>query len=111
MGNECEVKITGQALEQMKSIVHYISNDLLSPEAADRLMKDLKSAIVKLAVLPKKHPLVDEEPWRSEGIRKIVVKHFLVYYYVDDENNKVQVTAVIYSKRDQIKQLAAMHMT
>ena len=110
MGNEYEVKVTRQALEQMRAIVHYISYDLMAPEAAENLLNDLKSAIMKLAVLPKKHSLIDEEPWRSEGVRKIVVKNFLVYYWVDDEYNKVQVTAVIYSKRDQIKQLKNMDM-
>ena len=53
---------------------------------------------------------IEEEPWRSEGIRKIVVKNFLVYYWIDDKCNKVQVTAVIYSKRDQIEQLKNMDM-
>lgn len=110
MGNEYEVKVTRQALEQMRAIVHYISYDLMAPEAAENLLNDLKSAIMKLAVLPKKHSLIDEEPWRSEGVRKIIVKNFLVYYWVDDEYNKVQVTAVIYSKRDQIKQLKNMDM-
>lgn len=73
--------------------------------AADNLLDDLKSSIMKLSVLPKRYPLVEEEPWRSEGVRKLVVKNFLVYYWVDDEYNKVQVTAVIYSKRNQIEQL------
>lgn len=110
MENEYEVKVTRQALEQMKAIIHYISYDLMAPEAAQNLLNDLKSAIMKLSVLPKRHSLIEEEPWRSEGVRKIVVKNFLVYYWVDDENNKVQITAVIYSKRDQIKQLKNMDM-
>ncbi len=110
MDNEYEVKVTMQALEQMGAIVHYISYDLMAPEAAENLLNDLKAALMKLSVLPKRHSLIDEEPWRSEGVRKIVVKNFLVYYWVDDESNKVQVTAVIYNKRDQIKQLTNMDM-
>ena len=82
----------------------------MAPEAADNLLDDLKASILKLSVLPKKYPLIEEEPWRSEGVRKIVVKNFLVYYWIDEEYNKVQVTAVIYSKRDQIKQLKNMEM-
>ena len=58
--------------------------------------------------MPKRHSLVDEEPWRSEGVRKIVVKNFLIYFWVDDENMRVQVTAVIYAKRNQLVQLAKM---
>lgn len=110
MGNKYEIKVTIQALEQMREIAHYISYDLMAPEAADNLLDDLKASILKLSVLPKKYPLIEEEPWRSEGVRKIVVKNFLVYYWIDEEYNKVQVTAVIYSKRDQIKQLKNMEM-
>lgn len=110
MGNKYEIKVTRQALEQMREIAHYISYDLMAPEAAENLLDDLKASILKLSVLPKKYPLIEEEPWRSEGVRKIVVKNFLVYYWIDEEYNKVQVTAVIYSKRDQIKQLKNMEM-
>ena len=33
--DEYEVRVTRQALEQMKEIVHYISYDLMAPDAAD----------------------------------------------------------------------------
>lgn len=35
MGNEYEVKITRYALEQLRVIAHYISYDLMAPEAAE----------------------------------------------------------------------------
>lgn len=108
--NEYEVRVTRQALEQMKEIVHYISNDLMAPDAADNLLDKMKAEITKLSSFPKKHALIYEEPWRTEGVRKIVVKNFLIYYWVDDDNNRVQVIAVIYSRRDQIRQLSNMDM-
>lgn len=108
--NEYEVRITRQALEQMKEIVHYISNDLMAPDAADDLLDKMKAEITKLSSFPKKHALLEEEPWRTKGIRKIVVKNFLIYYWVDDGNSRVQVTAVIYRRRDQIQQLVNMDM-
>ena len=54
--NEYEVRVTRQALEQMKA------------------------EITKLSSFPKKHALIDEEPWRTEGVREIVVKNSLIYY-------------------------------
>ena len=108
--NEYEVRVTRQALEQIKEIVHYISNDLMAPDAADNLLDKMKAEITKLSSFPKKHALSDEEPWRTEGVRKIVIKNFLIYYWVDDKNNRVQVTTVIYSRRDQTKQLSNMDM-
>ena len=43
--NEYEVKVTMQALEQMKEIVHYISKDLMAPDAADNLLDKMKVEI------------------------------------------------------------------
>ena len=108
--NEYEVRVTRQALEQMKEIVHYILNDLMAPDAAGNLLDKMKAEITKLSSFPKKQALIDEEPWRTDGVRKLVVNNFLIYYWVDDENNRVQVTAVIYSRRDQIRQLSNMDM-
>ena len=38
------------------------------------------------------------------------IQYWLYSFWVDDENSRVQVTAVIYSRRDQIRQLANMDM-
>ena len=100
-----EVKITRQALAQMKEITYYISCELCAPEAANILADKMEKAMLTLSELPQKYVLLDEEPWRTEGVRKMIVKNFLTYFWIDEENDKVQVMAIIYNKRDQIKQL------
>ena len=76
--NEYEVRVTRLALEQMKEIVHYISNDLMAPDAADNLLDKMKAEITKLSSFPKKHDLIDEEPWRTEGVRKVVIPSIII---------------------------------
>ena len=76
--NEYEVRVTRQALEQIKEIVHYISNDLMAPDAAHNLLDKLKAEITKLSSFPKKHDLIDEEPWRTEGVRKVVIPSIII---------------------------------
>lgn len=105
-----EVRVTKQSLAQMSAIAHYIAHDLMAPEAANRLLDRFETEMMKLSDFPKQHALIEEEPWRSKGIRHIVVKNFLIYYWVDDEHHRVQVTAVIYYRRDQIRQLDEMDM-
>ena len=100
-----EVKITRQALAQMKEITYYISCELCAPEAANILADKIEKAMLTLSELPQKYALLDEEPWRTEGVRKMIVKNFVIYFWIDEENDKVQVMAIIYNKRDQIKQL------
>ena len=43
--NEYDVRVTRQVLEQMKEIVHYISNDLMAPDAAAPEGKIVKSDV------------------------------------------------------------------
>ena len=105
MKDNYDVKITKQAKEQMAQIVVYISNELFAPEAAIQLLDKLENSIMALEEFPERYQLIDEEPWRSEGVRKIVVNNFLVYYWINTQKRKVHVTAVIYAKRDQLKQL------
>ena len=38
------------------------------------------------------------------------VKNYYVYFWIDEGNSKVQITAVIYVARDQAKQLEKMKM-
>ena len=70
----------------------------------------MKEEIEKLSFFPKRYALIKEEPWKSKGIRKIVVRNFFVYYWIDDRNHIVQVAAIIYSKRNQAEQLINIDM-
>lgn len=101
-------KLTNNALDQIKTAIGYISKVLLEPEAARRLSDRIKKAISSLDNMPFRYPLVDEEPWHTEGIRKMKVENFIVYYWVDDVNSAVWITAVIYGRRDQISALRNM---
>ena len=102
------VKLTEQAFGQIEETVQYISKILLEPENARKWANTLQCEIEKLKSMPSRYPLTEEEPWRTEGIRKMPVKNFLVYYLVDEEKKVVWVTAVIYGRRDQISALLDM---
>jgi toxin ParE1/3/4 len=53
---------------------------------------------------------VDQEPWHSRGVRKIIVKNFYVYYRIDEPAGAVFVLNVIYARRDQLKALSHMKL-
>ena len=54
--------------------------------------------------------MVDEEPWHSEGIRKLIADNYLVYFFIDEKVFVVWVTAVIYSGMEQSAQLEQMDL-
>lgn len=106
MDKTYSVKITSQAEEQIQEIIFYITHELKAPEAALHLLDTLENSFASLANFPQRVVLVDEEPWHTKEVHRLSVKNFLVYFWIDEENMKVQVIAVIYEKRDQLYQLS-----
>lgn len=60
--------------------------------------------------MPNRIQMTEEEPWHSEAIRRMHVKNYYVYFWIDDINSIVQVTSVIYVARDQVDQLELMKL-
>lgn len=102
------VKTTSQAEEQIQEIIHYIAHELKAPDAALHMLDVLETSFISLTHFPQRVALVEEEPWRNNGIHRLPVKNFLVYFWIDEDNMNVQVTAVIYDKRDQLYHLSKM---
>ncbi len=100
-----KVTLTPQAINQIHEVVTYISQTLQEPEIAKHWAGFLYKEISGLNFMPARYPLMDEEPWRTNGIRKMPVKNFLVYYLINEKSKTVSVTAVIYGRRDQLSAL------
>ena len=80
-----DVKITQQAQTQLKDIVRYISCDLQAPASARKILDVLETEINALSVFPGSIPLTEEEPWHSQGIHKMTVRKYLVYFWIDEK--------------------------
>lgn len=100
-----EAKITPYALRQMQEITQYISTTLQSPTNAKAWLERMKKELASLTSMPARIPLTDEEPWHSKGIHKMVVKNYLVYFWVDAAHLRVWITAVVYGRQSQREQL------
>ncbi|MBQ3265363.1 MAG: type II toxin-antitoxin system RelE/ParE family toxin [Ruminococcus sp.] len=103
---EYDVIITPDAGADLYRLKEYIANTLNEPQAALKYIKSLRSRIEQLRTFPNATAPVTEEPWRSKGIRRILHKNFYVYYKTANEENRVYVLKVIYSRRDQLNALS-----
>lgn len=110
MERQYKVQITKYALEQMEELKMYITNELLAPQAAYNLFLEMKNKVASLSSMPERNPLVAAKKWRKQGIRKIVVKNFIMYYWIDEQQQIVHITAVVYEKRNQLKELSKMKL-
>ena len=107
---EYTVKITEYARGQLREIFRYIAITLQEPDTALRLLDTLEKEITSLSRFPGQAALTEEEPWHSAGIHKLPVKNYIVYFWIDEAARKVQVTAVVYGRRNQARQLTEMEM-
>ena len=102
------VRITQPAQQQLREIADYIRFTLQAPNTAIKMLDMLAEEILSLDQFPNRVPLTEEEPWHSQGVHKLPVKNFLVYFWVDEETKQVHVIGVIYGRRDQRHQLSNM---
>lgn len=108
--NEYKVIVTNHALYSMKEIRDYIALELLNPSAAINHLELFRSEIKKLSNMPDRYKFIDEQPWHDEGVRKVKVKNYYIYFWISDEAHVVYVTDVIYTGSDQSKWLEQMPM-
>ena len=104
------IRITRQAREHLREIRRYIEKELLSPMAAKHTIAAIKTEMQSLSNMPHRIHLTPEEPWRASGVRRMRVKNYYIYFWIDEENRKVQIIGVIYVQRDQARQLEEMNL-
>ena len=92
------VQITEEALSDMEVVYRYIAEKLQSPENALRQYNRIADEILSLRVFPERYRLVDFEPERSEGLRRVLAGSYSVFYVVRE--NRVIVTNILYSASD-----------
>lgn len=105
MGKKYDVKMTPQALRQMQETKQYTQSDPSGPKQRTEMAQQMKKEISTLSSMPARIPLVEDEPWHTQRIYKMAVRNHLVYFWIDDDNFRVWVIAVIYGRRDQREQL------
>ena len=103
-----KVKLTDHAVAQLQEAVIYISKVLQASTVAKHWAARVKKELASLSTMPARYPLTEEDPWHTEGIHKMSVENFLVYYWINEEKKIVWITAIVYARRDQLRVLREM---
>lgn len=88
------------ALDDLKSIYKYISEKLLAESVARKQVDRIRKSIRDLDLFPKKHKVVDWEPWKSLKMHQMSVDNYVIYYLINDEDNFVTITRIFYGGRN-----------
>lgn len=93
------------AYSDMVEIARYISHELKNPMAAERLAAELIEAAEGIPAFPYANPVhMPIRPLRHE-YRKLLVRSYLMFYWVDEDKQLVTVARVIYAGRNYDSQL------
>ena len=92
------VEITDEALADMEQLYHHIACILHAPENAIGQYNRISDGILTLDTLPERFHIMDSEPEHSNGIRRMPVDNYLVFYVIEED--RVIVTNVLYSGSD-----------
>ena len=88
------------ARKDMVDVVRYISETLHNPTAAERLAVELIEAGDSILTFPYANPVhMPIRPLKHE-YRKLRVRNYLMFYWVEEERKLVTVARVIYARRN-----------
>ena len=106
MSDPYNVVYSPEALSDLKDIYAYIAQKLMAPDTALNQVNRIRKEIRSLDFMPSRYALVDWEPWKSMGMRKVPVDNFVVFYTVDSNSMTVVIIRIVYGGRD-IESIAA----
>lgn len=93
-----KVDITDEALQDMEDIYNHIAMELMSPDNAMGQYNRIADEILTLDVFPERCKIMDSEPEKKRGLRRLLVDGYSVFYAIEGE--RVVVTDVLYSASD-----------
>ena len=108
--NSYKIIITPDAEDDLVELRNYIADVLLARDTARNYIRTIRKEIGTLSELPARYKPVDDEPWHSRGIRRIMVNNFFVYYRIDEDRKQVFILNVIYARRDRLRMLEQMNI-
>jgi addiction module RelE/StbE family toxin len=93
------------AKQDMTDIAAYISHELFDPAAAEKLIAKMVESAELLTEFPYINAIhYSAKPLKKE-YRKLIVKNYIMFYWIDEPIKKVIIARVIYACRNYIKLL------
>lgn len=87
------------AKKDIEEIAYYITTTLCNPTAAVSLVENILNAAENLVDMPYSCPLYYPLKPLKKEYRKLLVKNYMLFFYVDESNKTVTVAKVIYARR------------
>ena len=94
------IEITEPAESDLYQIGSYIAKELQEPDLAQKLVSKIGDAILSLDEMLCRNGLVKDERLSHQGIRKLLIDNYVIFYIVREENKMVTILRILYGRRD-----------
>ena len=97
------VRLTDTAKQDLREIAFWIAEQSKDREIAKRFVGELRETCKKLDTFPNAGANPKERGISSAGYRFTVLKEYLIFYLVDEEEKQVNVMAIFNAKKDYMR--------
>jgi len=98
-----KIYITKDAHNDLNDITTYIKNKLCNPTAALDFLSEIEKNYEMITKNPLMFALCIDSRLKNEGYRKIIVKNYIVFYKINENEKAIYIMRVIYGRRDYCK--------
>ncbi|EID85993.1 addiction module toxin, RelE/StbE family [Treponema sp. JC4] len=94
------IEYLSDALEDLKEITSYITNNLQNPSAAKKNYMEIIAEIESLSDFPYSAPIYYPLRPLKKEYRKLLVNNYLIFYWVCEKAKTVTIARIIYARRN-----------
>ena len=95
-----KLDITAAADADLNKAADYIDHILLNPQAADDLLDEAERQINDPSTFPEKYSLVEDPVLNAWGIRLTLVKDYLAFYVISEDEKRVYIVRFLHSRQN-----------
>lgn len=90
-----KVVITIPAQFDLNEIFYNIAFELYAPISAKNTVNCINKSFELLELMPEIHPVYDNEPWKSKGVRIYHEKKYRIFYRINYKKGTVTINRII----------------
>lgn len=93
------------AFKDLDSIGDYITNTLMAPESAEKLIDKIFAQFERLKCFPFSGNILKSEIPLEETYRTCIVDNYIIFYIIDEDNQLITIMRILFGSSDYIQLL------
>lgn len=102
---EYKIKFSERCLEDIDDICDYISRELKSNNAANKLRNKIKECVIDLKTSPKMYAKINKIGEYKRIYRRIIINNYIILYTIDEKDKIIYISHMYYGGRNYLESL------